>query len=177
VLVQQCIKGERAAYRQLYDRYAKSMYNTALRIVNQSADAEDILQEAFSDAFAKLTEFEGRSTFGAWLKQIVVHKSVSLLKKQRLMFTNIECEMAANATEEEQVNEHQILYTIESIKLAIRQLPDGYRTVLSLYLFEGYDHEEIAEILQLAKSTVRSQYIRGKEKLLQRLKKEELYEQ
>jgi RNA polymerase sigma factor (sigma-70 family) len=75
-LVQQCLKGEATAYRLLYNRYSQAMYNTALRIVNRTDDAEDVLQESFIDAFAQLARFEGRSTFGAWLKQIVVNKSV-----------------------------------------------------------------------------------------------------
>ena len=86
VLVQQCLNGEASAYRALYDRYSKAMYNTALRILNRTDDAEDILQEAFTDAFQQLRSFEGRSTFGAWLRQIVVYKSIAHLKKQKLYF-------------------------------------------------------------------------------------------
>lgn len=153
------------------------MYNTALRIVNHTADAEDVLQESFSDAFAKLADFEGRSTFGAWLKQIVVNKSISVLKKQRISFADIGVNVMESIAEENDVNEEEINYTVESIKKNIQHLPDGYRTVLLLYLFEGYDHEEIAEILQVAQSTVRTQYIRARQKLLQLLKKEALYEQ
>lgn len=176
-LVQQCISGDTAAYRILYNRYAKAMYNTALRIVNHAADAEDVLQESFTDAFAKLEDFEGRSTFGAWLKQIVVNKSISVLKKQRISFADIGVNVMENIAEEKDVNEDEINYNVESIKKAVQKMPDGYRTVLLLYLFEGYDHEEIAEILQVAQSTVRTQYIRAKQKLLQLLKKEALYEQ
>lgn len=151
------------------------MFNTALRIVNKVADAEDILQEAFTDAFAQLKFFENRSTFGAWLKQIVIFKSISFLKKQRLDF--VDMDMAPDHPDDEGVNEEEVWYTVEIIRQTVQLLPDGYRTVLSLYLLEGYDHEEIAEILGVAQSTVRTQYIRAKQKLLQLLKKGELYEQ
>ena len=159
----------------MYDRYSKAMYNTALRIVNRTADAEDVLQDSFTDAFMQLSSFEHKSTFGAWLKQIVVFKSITLLKKQRISFEDME--KAEDMPAENELDETEIWYTVIMIKEKIQQLPDGYRTVLSLYLFEGYDHEEISEILGVAQSTVRTQYIRAKQKLLKLLKKGEVYEQ
>ena len=151
------------------------MFNTALRIVNKTADAEDVLQDSFTDAFMQLGSFEHKSTFGAWLKQIVVFKSITLLKKQRISF--VDMEKAEDLPDENESDEPDIGYTVDRIRQTIQQLPDGYRTVLSLYLFEGYDHEEISEILGVAQSTVRTQYIRAKEKLLKLLKKGEVYEQ
>lgn len=150
------------------------MFNTALRIVNKAADAEDVLQDAFTDAFTQLRSFENKSTFGAWLKQIVVFKSISFLKRQRMSF--VDMETVEDLPEENEMDEAGIWYTVELIKKKIQELPDGYRTVLSLYLFEGYDHEEISEILGVAQSTVRTQYIRAKQKLLQLLKKGQVYE-
>src|SRR5687767_8141371 len=132
------------------------MFNTALRIVNKTADAEDILQDSFTDAFMQLSSFENKSTFGAWLKQIVVFKSIGFLKRQRMSF--VDMETVADLPEENAVDEAGIWYTVEMIKQTMQKLPDGYRTVLSLYLFEGYDHEEISEILGVAQSTVRTQY-------------------
>ncbi len=147
------------------------MYNTALRITGNSRDAEDMLQDTFTDVFMQLKSFEHKSTFGAWLKQIVVYKSIALLKNKRLSFANLEIE-SQDVADEEETDEREIEMTIEGIKKAIGQLPDGYRAVITLYLLEGYDHEEIAEIIGVAQSTVRTQYKRGKEKLLQLLKKE-----
>lgn len=161
-----------SAYRTLYDRYAKAMYNTALRITANRADAEDILQDSFTDAFLQLSSFENKASFGAWLKQIVVFKSVGLLKKRRLIFTDIELE-TAEPVDENIPNEQELEFTVAGIKKTMSQLPHGYRTVLSLYLLEGYDHEEIADILQISHSTARTQYKRGKQKLLQLLQNEE----
>ncbi len=175
MLVQQCIEGDVSAYRQIYDRYARAMYNTSLRITGNSADAEDILQESFIDAFEQLQSFEGRSTFGAWLKQIVVYKSIGLLRKKRIIFTELIIE-AEDLAEEDSAGENEIDYTVAAIKEAIAGLPDGYRAVLSLYLVEGYDHDEISEILSISHSTVRTQYIRGKQKLLQLLTKAKQHE-
>ncbi len=170
VLVQQCIDGDTAAYKILYDRYARAMYNTALRIVNKIPDAEDLLQEAFTDAFLQIRSFEKKSTFGAWLKQIVIFKSISFLKKQRLNFIDMES-TGYDVADEKEIDEQEIWFTVDTIKQKMKELPDGYRTVLSLYLLEGYDQEEIAEILNITHSTVRTQYIRAKQKLLQLLKK------
>jgi RNA polymerase sigma-70 factor (ECF subfamily) len=150
------------------------MFNTALRIAGNRADAEDILQESFTDAFLQLGSFENKSTFGAWLKQIVVFKSISLLKKKRLSFVDLESEM--DLSDEEKINEEDVNMSVEAIRKAMTKLPDGYRAVLTLYLLEGYDQEEIAEIMRISHSTVRTQYIRGKQKLLQLLKNEKGHE-
>ncbi len=175
VLVKQCIGGDLSAYRLLYERYSKAMFNTALRITANRADAEDVLQESFTDAFFQLRSFENKATFGAWLKQIVVFKSIVLLKKRKLSFLELDIK-TAELIEEDKTDETEIEYSVAGIKKVIGELPDGYRTVLSLYLLEGYDHEEIADILQIAQSTVRTQYKRGKQRLLQLLKKEDVHE-
>lgn len=172
MLVQRCLEGDHTAYRQLYERYSRAMFNTSLRIVNSRHDAEDILQEAFADAFQQLSQFEKRSTFGAWLKQIVVYKSINLLKRKKINFLEID----GTADRADEVNAEDTWYTVEMIKELIRELPDGYRTVLSLYLFEGYSHDQVAETLGLAPSTARTQYIRAKQKLLQLLKKKTVNE-
>lgn len=175
VLVEQCIKGDKTAYRLLYERYARAMYNTALRITNNTADAEDILQEAFTDAFMQISSFRQQSTFGAWVKQIVVFKSIGLIKKRRLALVELEPEKL-DFSQDEEMSEEEIDYNVNAIKTALQSLPDGYRAVLNLYLLEGYDQEEIADIMQLAPSTVRTQYIRGKQKLIGLLKKQKAHE-
>lgn len=150
------------------------MYNTAYRIVNKTADAEDVLQEAFTDAFMQLKTFQQKSTFGAWLKQIVVYKSIYKVKQNRFFIDDLSTveDIKDDATNDE----YELELTVHKVKTAIQQLPDGYRTVLSLYLLEGYDHEEIAEILQVAHVTVRTQYIRAKNKLVEILKALNVYE-
>ncbi|MBO9658498.1 MAG: RNA polymerase sigma factor [Chitinophagaceae bacterium] len=148
------------------------MYNTAYRITNHTADAEDILQEAFIDAFQQISSFRQQSTFGAWLKQIVVFKSISLIKKRRLLLVEFES-VNVDIEQEEDMDEETIAMNVNAVKTALQSLPDGYRAVLSLYLLEGYDQEEIANIMQVAPSTVRTQYIRGKRKLLGLLQKKE----
>ncbi len=172
--MRQCINGDHSAYKVLYDRYSKAMFNTALRIVNKVTDAEDVLQDSFTDAFTQLSSFQHKSTFGAWLKQIVVFKSINHLKRQRLNYVDVET--IGDLPEEDVLDEKEIWYTVEMIKQKMQELPDGYRTVLTLHLFEGYGQEEIAEMLEVAHSTVRTQYIRAKQKLLQLLKKGEVYE-
>ncbi|MDR3711293.1 MAG: RNA polymerase sigma factor [Puia sp.] len=173
-LVDRCRQGDPRGYEDLYRKYSKAMYNTSLRIVNHTGDAEDILQEAFTDAFRSLDEFNHKSTFGAWLKRIVINKSINQLRKRRLDLIDIEKTNAGHLPEEEEPDEKEIELRVEDIKKAVKLLPNGYRTVLSLYLFEGYDQEEIAEILRVSHATVRTQYMRAKQKLLGILKQGEL---
>jgi RNA polymerase sigma-70 factor (ECF subfamily) len=169
-LIERCKNGDTLGYKELYQRYAKAMFNTCLRIVNNIAEAEDVLQESFTEAFKNLERFEYRTSFGGWLKQICINRSINQLKKRKVMWVDIDATDTHNAADETVVDENEMALKIEAVKKSIMALPDGYRTVLSLYLLEGYDHEEIAEILQVAESTTRTQYMRAKQKLLQLLK-------
>ena len=171
-LVERCKLGDSASYQTLYRQYAKAMYNTSLRIVNNTADAEDVLQEAFLDAFRSLNDFHYHSTFGAWLKRIVINKSINILRKRKMQLVELDQTNAHAIMDEEKPDEQEMQYKVEQVKKAILKLADGYRTVLSLYLLEGYDQEEISEILGITHNTVRTQYIRAKQKLLQILRQE-----
>ena len=161
---------ESDSYKQLYDRYAKAMFNTSLRIVNNIADAEDILQESFVDAFKGLDDFRGSSTFGAWMKRIVINKSINKIKRQRLNWLEIEKTEAFSIADVEDTDEIDIEYKVEEVKKAIMLLSNGFRTVLSLRLLENCKFEEIAELLKISNNTARSQYVRAKKKLLEIIK-------
>jgi RNA polymerase sigma-70 factor (ECF subfamily) len=169
-LVERCKQGDTQSFQTLYRQYSKAMFNTSLRIVNNTADAEDVLQESFLDAFRSLHDFHYRSTFGAWLKRIVINKSINILRKRRNDLVDMESTELQAVPDDEPINEEEIQYRVEEIKRMITRLPDGYRTVLSLYLLEGYDHEEISQILNISHNTVRTQYVRAKQKLLSLIK-------
>ena len=169
-LVERCKHGDPRSYAELYQKYSKAMYNTSLRIVNNTGDAEDVLQESFTDAFSAIETFQYKSTFGAWLKKIVINKSINYLRKKKMELIDMEKTNIGHLPEEESLDEKGIQLKVEEIKRAVKLLPNGYRTVLSLYLFEGYDHEEIAEILRISHATVRTQYMRAKQKLISLIK-------
>lgn len=173
-LVQRCLKGDRVAQHELYSLYAKAMLNVSCRIVGNPEDAEDILQESFISAFKKLHTYQNKSTFGAWLKRIVINNSLSFAKKNRLNLVPIEDD---DSYIEDEVGFDTVdTLTVTRVKNAIDLLPDGYRVVFSLYLIEGYDHSEIADILGITVSTSKSQYNRSKKKLKEILEKEGFYE-
>lgn len=169
-LVERCKRGDNLAYKELYQRYSKAMFNTCLRILNNAAEAEDVLQESFTEAFRNVNSFEQRTSFGGWLKQICVNRCINQLKKRRIDLVDIEKLNGYDNLPDSTVDESEIILKVESVKKAIMKLPDGYRTVINLYLLEGYDHEEISQILNVAESTTRTQYMRAKQKLLQLLK-------
>lgn len=161
-LVNDCRKGSRKAQFELYKLYERAMYSAALRIVNDEAEAEDVLQEAFLEAFTRIVDFRGDTTFGLWLKQIVINKSINCLRKRKSEFVSLDGLEIADEADDSQ---EDLSWKVEEIKAAVRLLPDGYRVVLTLYLFEGYDHEEIAHILKITENTSRSQLMRAKTKL------------
>jgi RNA polymerase sigma-70 factor (ECF subfamily) len=137
------------------------MYNTSLRIVNQTDDAEDIMQESFLTAFQKLATYKREVSFGNWLKRIVINRSLDYLRKRRVEFEEVTPEIPV--FEEERENEPE--FTVDEIKHFISKLSDGYRTILSLLLLEGYDHEEVSEILGISNVTSRTQFSRAKQHL------------
>jgi RNA polymerase sigma-70 factor (ECF subfamily) len=159
-LIEDCRKGNRKAQFRLYEQYSIAMYNLAYRILNNREDAEDILQEAFVECFRNLDSFRFESTFGAWLKKIIVNKCLNHIKKKKIDLTL--CETLPTTIYEE---EEEVIYETRKIFKSIELLPDGYRIILTLYLLEGYDHSEISQILGISESTSKSQYSRAKEKL------------
>jgi RNA polymerase sigma factor (sigma-70 family) len=170
ILVDRCMQGDRKAQYELYRKYSKAMLNVAMRIVNNYMEAEDVLQEAFVRAFRNLGSFKGDATFGAWLKRIVINTSINHLKKRKAEFVEIEEERLE--VPDEPVPEPSAAWDIEQVRIAIAQLPEGYRLVLTLYLIEGYDHKEIGLILGITEATSKSQFSRAKKKLRQIIKQQ-----
>ncbi len=162
-IIEQCKAGVRTAQFELYRQYSKGMYNVCLRMLRHPMDAEDVLQAAFTEVFSKMDTFRGESTIGAWIKRIVVNHCINFLKKKRLVWEEVDDRVLIRPMEEEEPIERS--KHIERINHAVMQLPDGYRIIFSLYLLEGYDHEEIASILNISESTSKSQYSRAKARL------------
>ncbi len=169
-LVVECKQGSKKAHYELYQLYSKAMLNTAYRIVDNLDEAQDVLQESFLDAFARIKDFRQETTFGLWLKQIVIHRSINLLRKRKMQFVDIEDEQLEIIADEDESDNEEILLKVAQVKAAIKLLPDQYRIVLSLYLLEGYDHEEIGQVLKISENTSRTQFLRAKRKLIEMLK-------
>ena len=170
-LVERCRQNDSAAQFELYSRYNKAMYNISLRMLGNSDDAQDVLQDAFVAAFKNLQQFTGKATFGAWLKRIVINKCLDHLKKKKLPIVEME-KVAFKVTEES--NDYEDSFTLYGIKpervhQEIKELPKGCRVIFTLYLMEGYDHKEIASILEISESTSKSQFARAKKLLRAKL--------
>jgi RNA polymerase sigma-70 factor (ECF subfamily) len=169
-IIERCKNGERKAFHELYELYAKAMFNISLRIVNNSAEAEEVLQDSFLKVFQKINSYDPNHSFGAWLKRIVINGSLDVLKKRKPVLVPLE--EVTHVQEEETGDE--VTYDVNSIKKCIAQLPDGYRTILSLYLFEEHSHKEIAGFLGISEGTSKSQYNRAKKRLIELIKQNTL---
>ncbi len=164
-LIKKCLNGDRQAQFELYNRYAKSMLNSAHRIVQNQEDAKDILQESFIKAFENLAKLK-HSNLEAWLRRIVINTAINQVKKKGLQWAHLS-DHPLPAEPMETVTEEIPKLDLDRAYRALMQLPTGYRTVFSLYLLEGYDHKEIAEILGISISTSLTQYSRAKQKLIE----------
>lgn len=163
-LVEQCKAGQSSSQYELYSLYVDAMYNVGLRFLGNKEDAEDIVQDSFVDAFKNLNSFTYKSSFGAWLKRIVINKSINHLKAKRIPVVPMEAH-EFHLADEAPIEADAV--DIQKVKLGMAQLPDGYKQIINLYLIEGYDHVEIGEILDITTSTSKSQYHRAKKKLLE----------
>jgi RNA polymerase sigma-70 factor (ECF subfamily) len=172
-LIDACRAGDRKAQFKVYKLYFKAMYNTSLRIVNDTAEAEDIMQESFLDAFRRLDSYTGEGSFGMWLKRIVVNNSLDALRKRKETVSIEEGEVDL-PDPGDTYDEEGIQYQVKEVKDAIAKLPEDYRIVVSLFLLEGYDHEEISEILGITNQLSRTRYSRARQKLLDLIRENRL---
>lgn len=169
-IVEQCKQNNRKAQLQLYNQYCDGMFIVAKRFVNDAFEAEDIVQESFIKAFKKLDQYKAEVTFGAWLKRIVINKSIDAIKSKKQLWLPLEdvhMKVVDASYEDEWLVDDAI--TITQVKQAINKLPDKYKYVVMLYLIEGYDHQEIAQILNITEVASRTQLFRGKAKLKNQL--------
>jgi len=170
-IIEKCKQNNRLAQMQLYNQYCNGMYIVANRFVKDAAEAEDVVQEAFIKAFAKLHQYKAEVTFGAWLKRIVVNKSIDYLKSKKQQVVALEevhLKVIDTPKDDDWMIEDDI--TISEVKNAISTLPEKYKYVITLFLLEGYDHQEISEILDISQVASRTQLSRGKQKLQELLK-------
>lgn len=168
-IIEQCRRGDRKAQMQLYSTFYKRVYNACYRVLQDSYEAEDAMQESFLKAFSRLNTYDISTPFEAWLVRISINTSIDKLRKKELdvinLNENINYDVADSNDNEDW---EQITGKVEQVKAAINKLPpDASRLVINLYLIEGYDHEEIADILKIPAGTVRIQYMRAKQKLIE----------
>jgi len=156
-LIEDCKKGKESAQFKVYKLYYKAMFNTAFRIMNDRYEAEDVMQEAFLSAFTKLNTFSGDVTFGAWIKRIVINKSLSELKKNnRLNLVPME-QVDVDRSEDEETEDYRIVepsLILEKMKL----LKSNYNIALTLHLIEGYDMKKLLKLCRSHMRIVGQQY-------------------
>ena len=167
-LIAMCKRGDPTAYTELYNQHAKAVYNTILRLIEHTGEAEDILQESFVAAFQGLDKYKDLGGFGAWVKRIAINKSIDLIRKRKRRIVELEPGMIVE--EEEKIDEAEYEFTIDAVNEAIAALPKRHRTVFNLFALENVPQAEIAQMLGLEHTTVRTQYHRAKQKILNALK-------
>lgn len=165
-LIKKCRKGDQRSQMQIYKLYYKAMFNTSLRIVGNKSDAEDVMQDSFIDAFQKIDQYGEDGSFGGWLKRIVVNNSLDHLHKNKNE-TELKDHMEVVESENESDDMNKI--RLVDIKEALKKIKEEYRVIISLYLFDGYDHEEISEILNISYNLSRTRYSRARKKLKDRI--------
>ncbi|MBN2612732.1 MAG: sigma-70 family RNA polymerase sigma factor [Bacteroidales bacterium] len=161
--------GNPKAQYQLYQLYSKAMFNISYRMMNNREEAEDMLQESFTEAFTKLDTFRYESSFGSWIKRIVINKCINELKRKKAELVLTE-NIPDNSADNEEDDFEVISLKVNDVMKAMEKLPEGYRVIFSLYLLEGYDHTEIAQIMGITESTSKSQFSRAKQKMKELLK-------
>ena len=166
-LIEQCKSGNQRAQLDIYNRFYKAMYNTALRIVKDRFEAEDIMQDSFLSAFSKLDKLKEPKTFGSWLKRIVINNSIyhynKNVKYKEVPLDDVlyKVEDESGIPEDYEFSNIKAQQVVESMK----SLKDNYRISLTLNLIEGYDYDEICEIMNITYANCRTTISRAKESL------------
>lgn len=170
-LIQLCLVGKQSAQMEIYNRYYKAMYNTSLRIVKNSAEAEDVMQESFLNAFTKLHTFKGEVTFGSWLKRIVINNSIYHYRKQRRNSEVALDDIMYKVEDNDGIASDHVFTELKAQKVmeTMKQLKDNYRISLTLHLIEGYDYEEIGAIMNMSYANTRTTISRAKESLRKKM--------
>lgn len=163
-------KGDQSAMASLYKLYSKAMYNICRRMMGDEEEAKDLLQESFVDAFQKLPKLREVNTFSSWIKRIVINNCINALRKRKLDTSQLE--EGHDFINEEEDDYEYTRFQAQQILEAIDKLPEGCKTVLNLYLFDGYDHKEVGEILQITESASKAQYCKAKARIRQILEEE-----
>jgi RNA polymerase sigma-70 factor, ECF subfamily len=160
-LVERSKKGDRIAQKSPFDLYGTAMFNIGVRILGSKEDAADITQDTFIDAFMKLDQFAYKSTFGAWIKRIMVNKSLNHLNRRKVHY-ELPIDFEYQDYEDEHEDSEQLMLQLNS---SLINLPEGCRVVFTLFYFEGLEHNEIATELNISVSTSKSQLSRAKKLL------------
>lgn len=169
-LIEDSRANNRRAQLKLYNKYCEGMFIVAKRFLKDPYEAEDAMQEAFINAFSRLQQFQGEVSFGAWLKRIVINKCLDKLKGRKLELIALNEQILEKVEEDSRDWEIDDEIGIKQVKQTLERLPEKYKYPLMLYLFEGYDHEEISEILQVSQVASRTLVHRGRKKLQEELK-------
>lgn len=168
-----CEQGDRKSQIRIYDQYAKGMYHVALRIVQDTQEAEDIMQESMITAFAKIEQWNRTATFGAWLKRIVINNSLTYVRKhgkrETVHYGDVAYEMEQTA--DQAIDMEAAGVTATQVLEVLKTLKESYREVLTLSLIEGMDNEEISEILGISNGTCRTTISRAKDSLIKQMQR------
>lgn len=159
-VVEKCKANDRKAQLKLYSQYCDGMFAVAMRFLRNVDDAEDVLQDAFINAFQKIHQYSGEVTFGAWLKRIVVNKCIDFLKTKKQELIPLEEGYLQPVKNDDWSLEPGI--SIDEVKQGIQLLPEKYKYVVLMFLVEGFDHHEISQVLSITEPTSRTRLLRGK---------------
>jgi RNA polymerase sigma factor (sigma-70 family) len=168
-LVKDCLKGEAAAQKRLYDLFASTMLGICYRYTKSMTDAEDVLQEGFMLVFRNLHQFNFSGELGGWVRRIMVNTAINYLKKNRRYQT--ELLFTESVLHPVSADDPAVLLSTKELAGLIRQLPPGYQAIFNLHAVEGYSHVEIGKIMGINEGTSRSQYARARALLISWIKK------
>lgn len=161
-LIQKCVKQDREGQRELYMLLSPVLYGICLKYMKSKTEADDVFQDAFIILFQKIGQYKYKGSFEGWAKRIFINEALEVLrKKQRRLHVAIE-DSDLNITVKERGNEQNMMIPKDDLLKHIQQLPDNYRMVFNLFVFEGYNHKEIANKLKIAVGTSKSLLSRAK---------------
>jgi RNA polymerase sigma-70 factor (ECF subfamily) len=166
-LILGCIAARPKAQKALFDIYAPKLYVVCLRYLKDQMRAQDVLQDTFVKIFANISNYKSEGAFEGWLKKIAVNTCLDQLRKDKKLLTDVSIDDVSHKLSSESFSAEKLM--ADDLLKLVQALPDGYRTVFNLFAIEGYSHQEIAQQLGISESTSKTQYLRARAYLKERI--------
>jgi len=171
-LVNECLKGSPKAQKTLFERFAPRMMGVCMRYLKEEEKAQDALQDGFVKVFSKLADYKNEGVFEAWIRRVMVNTCLDQLRRDAKFKTDISMDDVAYKLEYQDFIAERLM--AEDLMKLVQKMPTGYRVVFNMFAIEGYSHQEIADHLGITESTSKSQYLRARAYLRERIEKKEV---
>lgn len=170
-LINDCKAGKRKAQSVLYKKYAPSLLGLCMRYSKSKDEAEDVLQEGFVKIFSKIGDLQKSISLEPWMKRIMINTAINAYHKNLKHYYHQDIDDIQLEDQDDDVSVYMPEISPDLVLRSVQELPEGYKMVLNMYVFDGFSHQEIADELNISVNTSKTQLLKARRKLKEKFKK------